>query len=292
MAISPSKDLKEALLQLDKAKKERPALKGLADFFLDVLPQLFQEENRDQPPAMTAERAQAKLAAGTPLLREEPVAIDLMGFRRRWLQTSAAVEKHRDTPAGKALANVVHQNRWDLKEILAAILNGSPRIVHDRAEELGLDAELVGTVIRLSLFPALANLRVQLTSLLHWEEGGTLPNAWGQGYCPICGSWPILGEFRGLEQFRFLRCGFCAADWKVPRLLCPICANRDHRSLGYLSVEGDEAKFRINTCDLCQSYIKMITTLMPFSGPQLLAADAATMYLDLAAAQRGYGVQS
>src|SRR6266851_2271314 len=113
MAISPSQDLKEALLELDKVKKARPALINLADFFLDVLPQLFQEENRDQPPAMTPEHAHAKLAAGTPLLREEPVAIDLTGFRRRWLQTSAAVEKHRDAPAGKALANVVHQNRWD-----------------------------------------------------------------------------------------------------------------------------------------------------------------------------------
>jgi FdhE protein len=287
MIDSTSKDLKEALFHLNKLKKERPALQGPADLFLELLPQLFEGESHDQPPSITSDRAQAKLADGLPLLRGEPVTVDPKAFLRRWLQTSAAVEQHRDPQAGKALANVIHHNRWDPKEIIAAVLDGSPRTVHERAEELGLDAELAGTAIRLSLFPSLANLQVQLTSLL---QGEGKPSLWERGYCPICGSWPLLGEFRGLEQIRYLRCGFCAADWKVPHLLCPFCRNRDHRSLGYLNVEKDETKFRINTCDSCRSYVKMLSTLMPLSGPQLLAADVATMHLDLAAAQRGYGI--
>jgi FdhE protein len=82
----------------------------------------------------------------------------------------------------------------------------------------------------------------------------------------------------------------CAAEWKVPRLLCPYCENRDHRSLGYLSLDGDEAKYRVNTCDSCHGYVKMLSTLTPLSAPQLLAADVATLHLDLAAAQRGYAI--
>jgi len=60
--------------------------------------------------------------------------------------------------------------------------------------------------------------------------------------------------------------------------------------LGYLSLEGDETKYRINTCELCRGYVKMLSTLTPLSAPELLVADVATMHLDLAAAQRGYAV--
>jgi len=289
--------MKEAILQLARLKKQRPALEGPADFFSDVLPQLFERECRDRPPSMTSENARAKLASGVPLLRGESVALDEEAVRRRWLWIAAAMERHQDASVGKALANVIHQNKWDLQEIVTAILVGSSDALRARFDMLGLDPELVGTVIRFSLFPSLANVHGQLMSLLALREGeaGTRaypaePPGWERGYCPTCGSWPLLGEFRGLEQNRFFRCGFCAASWKVPRLHCPFCENRDHRSLGYLSLEGDETRYRINTCESCRGYVKMLSTLMPLSAPELLVADVATIHLDLAAAQRGYGV--
>src|SRR5438552_14778827 len=283
MIDSPSKDLKEALFQLSRLKKERPALTGPADFFSDVLPGLFEGGSNDQPPAISPEQAQAKLSAGVPLLRGESVNVDLAAFRRRWLHVAKAVERHQDAAAGKALANVVHENRWNPPDIMAAVLVGSPQLFHPWAEEWGLDSGLIGTVVRLSLFRSFANLHLQLQSVRS-------DSVWQRGYCPTCGGWPLLGEFRGLEQTRFLRCGLCAAEWKAPRLLCPYCENRDHRSLGYLSLEGDETKYRVNTCDSCHGYVKMLSTLAPLSAPQLLAADVATLHLDLAAAQRGYGI--
>jgi FdhE protein len=297
--------MKEALLQLARLKKQRPALQGLADFFSDVLPRLFEGESHDRPPAITPDKARAKLASGVPVLRGESVALDEDAVRRRWLRIAAAIERHQDANPGKALTNVVHHNKWNLQEIVTTILAGSSEALRTRAEMLGLDPELAGTVIRLSLVPSLANVHGQLLPLLQGApraegEGENVNHSlppvlhetpgWERGYCPTCGSWPLLGEFRGLEQNRFLRCGFCTASWKVPRLLCPFCENRDHRSLGYLSLEGDETKYRINTCESCRGYVKMLSTLMPLSAPELLAADVATMHLDLAAAQRGYAV--
>jgi FdhE protein len=113
---------------------------------------------------------------------------------------------------------------------------------------------------------------------------------WEQGFCPTCGSWPLLGEFRGLEQRRFLRCGLCATAWEFPRLLCPFCGERDHQQLGYLHAEGEEASRRASTCDSCRGYVKMVATLTPLSEAALLVADLATLHLDLAAAERGYFV--
>ena len=279
--LSPSADLKEALLQLNRLKKERPTLEGPADFFLDVLPGLFEDESRDQLPALTPETGRAKLADGIPLLRGEQNEIDAGSFRRRWLHLAAAVEQHQDSIGGQALAEEIAADRLNAQEIVDAALSGSPSLLHTQAEALGLEPDLVGSVVRLSLFPTLARWNVALAPL----RAGLV---WERGYCPTCGSWPLLGEFRGLEQTRWLRCGLCAAEWKVPRLFCPFCENRDHRSLGYFSVEGDGSKYRINTCDSCRCYLKMVTTLSPLSAAQLLAADVATIHLDLAAATQNY----
>jgi FdhE protein len=282
MIDSPSKDLKEALLQLNKLKKARPALTGPADFFADVLPGLFAEESRDPVRGITPEHARAKLADGIPLLRDEKMQVDKSQFQRRWLHIAAAVARHQDKVSGQKLTEVFRNNRWNAEEILSTVLSESPHDLHSRAESLGLAPDLTATIVRLSLFPVLAQWNVAMAPL----RAGVI---WERGYCPTCGSWPLLGEFRGLEQIRWLRCGFCAAEWKVPRLFCPYCENRDHRSLGYLSVEGDGSKYRIDTCDSCHSYVKMLTTLTPLSCLQLLAADVATIHLDLAAAAKAYG---
>jgi FdhE protein len=167
--------------------------------------------------------------------------------------------------------------------MLQEVLAGRPEMVRGRADALGLNAALAATVLRWTLFPVLSQFRASLEPLLahaRWERGG----------CPVCGSWPLLGEFRGLEQTRYLRCGLCAAAWEFPRLCCPYCGERDHRQLGYLHVEGEEGKERAATCDACGGYVKMVSSLSALSGPKLLATDVATLHLDLMAAEFGFSV--
>jgi FdhE protein len=175
----------------------------------------------------------------------------------------------------------VRSAQFDIAELTAAVLAGQPQSVHERAESLGLDVPLTASVLSLTLFSVLAPIRAGLEPLL-------TAGSWTEGYCPVCGSFPKLGEFRGLEQTRFLRCGLCAAEWQFPRLRCPCCGNRNHRQLGYLHVEGEEGKCRSGTCEECRQYIKMVSTLTPLSPLQLLVTDVATVHLDLLAADRGF----
>src|SRR5262249_24511798 len=153
------------------------------------------------------------------------------------------------------------------------VLAGQPYALHERADALGLDVPLTASVLSLSLFPVLVPVRAGLGELVSGND-------WEQGYCPLCGRFPKLGEFRGLERTRFLRWWLCAAEWRFPRLRCPGCDNRDHRQLGYLSVEGEESKWRAATCEACRQYTKMIATLTPLSPLQLLVKDVATVHLD------------
>ena len=175
----------------------------------------------------------------------------------------------------------MRREQLNSNEMIAELLAGRPESIYTYANDLNLDAGTVALVLRLALFPALSFL-CKLLSPLHQGL------RWEQGYCPICGSWPLLGESRGLEQLRFLRCALCAGEWEFPRLRCPYCGTHDHQLLGYLHVEGEETKCRAATCEHCRGYVKILSTLTPLSPAQLLVADVATTHLDLIAAERSY----
>lgn len=282
---APPPDVAEALAELGQVGQEHPALAGPVALLADLLPTLAEPAPNVTPPAIPSERAAAKLAGGVPLLRGETVSLDVKALRRRWGEVCAAVGRHQKGDAAPALAEAVKRGRLAVEGLAEAVFAGRPEEVHGRADALGLDAGLAATILRFTLFPSLVSLNVALAPL---RPGA----AWGRGHCPTCGGWPLLGEFRGLEQIRWLRCGLCAAEWEFPRLACPFCDNRDHHRLDHLHVEGEEGRRRAAVCEECRGYVKMLATLGPLSPTWLLVADVASVYLDLAAAERGYAVPS
>jgi FdhE protein len=273
----------EALLELVRLVEARPVLRDPAGVLGKVLPALFEQAPAEALLALPAESAATKLAGGLPLLRGEDVSLDELLFRSRWLTVCRVLEEDEGGDAPRALAAALREGHLRSQELLAEVLAGRPEGIHERAESLGLDPALTAMVLRLTLYPVLARWAAALAPL---RQG--VP--WEHGYCPTCGSWPLLAEFRGLEQLRFLRCGLCASEWEYPRLLCAFCGNRDHRQLGYFHAEGEESSRRAATCDACGGYVKTLTTLAALSEPALLVADLATLHLDLAAAERGYFV--
>ncbi len=270
----PSPEVEAARAELDALAGQRPALAGPIAVLRAVLPALYEEPVSETAPTLDAEAASVKLAAGAPLLRGADFTPEARSFGRRWQRVCTAAGATAEAEAARA-------GRLDLMELARSVLAARPEEVHARADALGLDAGLTATVLRLTLYPVLARVSAALAPLRQATQ-------WTPGYCPTCGSWPLLGEFRGLEQTRYLRCGLCAASWEFPRLRCPFCETRDHEQLGYFHVEGEEARYRAATCAACGGYVKMVTTLSALGEPHLLVADLATMHLDLAAAERGY----
>jgi FdhE protein len=267
--------VEEARAELDRLTAARPTLLPLARWLRAMLPDLVPAGAPEL--SLKPERARARLQAGIPLLRGERLAVDPRTFRRRWQRACEALEDE----AAAALAGAVRHGRLEPAEMVDAVLSGRPETVRQRAEALGLDPGLTTTLLRFTLFPLFTAVAGSLEPL----RAGS---GWEHGYCPTCGSWPLLGEFRGLDQSRFLRCGLCASAWEVPRLWCPYCDCRDHERLGFLHGEGEETRYRAAVCDDCRGYVKMVATLSALPPLHLLVADAATLHLDLAAAERGY----
>jgi len=280
----PPPELAEATKRLDELARTRPAINAPVHAMRDVLTALLAEPVGDASVSMTPETAQSKLAAGIPLLRGEPAPGDQSALRKRWFAVTKAFEGHQGRSDYQALAKAAKSGTLEPHLLLGEVLAGNLDVVGTAAASLGLDPSLMGTVLRLASLPMLAAVASRLEPL---RSG----NPWDRGFCPVCGSWPLLGEYRGLEQTRFLRCGLCAASWEFSRFRCPFCDERDHRQLAYIHADGEQDRWRAATCDSCHSYVKMVASLDSLSWPLLLVQDVATLHLDLAAADRGFMVR-
>ncbi len=280
---APAPELVEALGELDRLAGTRPALAASAAVLRDVLAALFAEPAEEVQVSLTEESARAKLAGGLPLLRGETLTPDPDRFRKRWRAVCRTVEGQAGGEPAAALAAAVRKGRLDPVTLLGDVLAGRPEEVGARADALGLDPVLATTVLRLTAFPVLARVGAAL-------DGWRSESAWKHGNCPTCGTWPLLGESRGLEQGRVLRCGLCATAWEFPRLRCPFCGTNDHHLLGFFHAEEEQGRYRAATCDGCCGYLKIASTLSALSSPLLLVTDLATLHLDLIAADRGFFV--
>jgi FdhE protein len=277
--ISP--EVREALEQLDRLADERPSLSQPIAVLRELLPLLFASPPKDCGVQIEHDAAQERLSSGKPLLRGESLAINVRDFEQRWRSICRVLQRHRSDTAASQLAALVGRDNWRAAELLRLVLDGNTADIRALADAADVERQLALSVIRFTLLPVLSGIRASLAPL-HAATN------WSHGFCSTCGSWPLLAEYRGLEQTRYLRCGLCVGEWEFPRLQCPYCENRDHRQLGYFHAEGQQDRFRVATCDACRGYVKTVSTLGALSGPQLLVMDLATMHLDLAAADRGF----
>src|SRR5262249_16884694 len=145
----PVSSAREALAKL---AEEKPWLAASCEVLREMLPALVGEPVVETPPALDAAMAHDKLAAGIPLLRGEPVALDAKSLARRWQAVCAAVER-RNPDARRIAAGFA---ALDPTALLSEVLAGRSEGVPARAEALGLDGALAATVLRLSTLPVLA----------------------------------------------------------------------------------------------------------------------------------------
>lgn len=288
-APPPRPDVAAALQNLARLAEAQPELADLARLHATLVRTAFAAPV--QPPALEldATHAATKLAAGVPLLRGAPLALDGAGLRARYLRLCGALLAQ---PAGddaatarrtalEGLRAAVQRGQLDIGALAGEIIHGDPRAIATQADHHGLDAGLAATLLRWTLLPLLEALALHLAPLRE-------RSLWEHGYCPTCGAWPLLAEQRGIEQMRILRCGLCGSGWSCSRVQCPFCATRLPADLQYFYAAEQEATQRVATCERCHRYIKVIATLTAVPTPQLCVLDLQTLHLDLLAMERAY----
>lgn len=275
--------VEDALGKLEKLAETQAELAGLAATTGALLRVMYADVPQ-LPFPFTPEHVALKCEGGVPLLRGEVQPFDAKRLQAQFERLCAVMVEH-NHPSARALADAAQRRTLEIAALAQAILSDDPAAIVQRADELGVDAALAATLLRLTLLPLLEQCSSAARTLRPAD-------VWMHGYCPTCGAWPLLGEYRGLEQTRFLRCGLCADEWPVDRLLCFACSTRAHHDLQYIQVAGEELKQKAQTCERCHSYLKQLSTLGALSAPALLVADVATLHLDLIALERAYSAPS
>ncbi|HYK82728.1 MAG TPA: formate dehydrogenase accessory protein FdhE [Gemmatimonadales bacterium] len=169
--------------------------------------------------------------------------------------------------------------RIDGVALLEAAVNQDDARSDAVAATAGADPHVVRVVGQMAALPLLQACARQLAS--------ELPATWWEGYCPLCGAWPVLAEYAGLERQRRLRCGRCGTAWAVPVLRCAFCDETHHEHLGYLQPEGTDEMRKVEVCHTCKGYLKGLATVRPLAPWAILLDDLGTVHLDVAALERG-----
>jgi FdhE protein len=279
--------------------QESPDLINAAQVYEVILPLLRDADLRVAPLTLTPGEAQAKMELGLPLLHDLDLELDVEAMHELMIKLARAVEimKKKNQPyklklpwlqtSDETITTVsrvrlaLEEDRLDISALLLYIAAGNKHQVISAAQDLHLDPDLVWTLAQNALKPALREWCRQLTPI---AKG--IP--WHKGTCYACGASAILGELQENDQVKHLRCGSCGADWKYRRLQCMHCGNEDHRKQRYLFEEVQGDRMRVEVCDNCGGYLKVISAFTPTPPEMLPIEDLATLQLDYIAALSGY----
>jgi len=184
-----------------------------------------------------------------------------------------------------------------LKALAAADLAETSRTALEVVEKAGPDGrrnmmqavildEIPGDAIAEHVLAAAA-VQVLFTRLAARLDVESLKRV-ADGACPSCRGAPVASAvvgWEGAHGTRFCTCSICATQWNVVRIKCLVCSSE--KGIAYHSLEGGQETVMGETCEACDSYVKM---LHQHKDPSLepIADDVASLALDLTLTKEGW----
>lgn len=220
---------------------------------------------------------------GRSLIDPADFPYDAAQARSLFLEILAVLDRTGGAVA-KAAALVrqdLDQGRLDMEEVFAAFLRQDQKFFAPFAERTAEAPLTLPFLAQAALSPSLESVAEKLLAEHHGDR------AWEHGHCPVCGRLPLIAELAGKEGARMLTCSFCHACYRVPRIACPFCNERDQAKLPFFTVE-EAPGFRVDVCATCKRYIKTIDFRALDRVAVPLLDDLESLALDMVAAREGY----
>ncbi len=213
---------------------------------------------------------------GFPLFDREDLPVDFGAASRllkRFLKHLSETDRKDAAGLKKALERVTSDDLWG-EALFRRILEQDDIKLSRISEDVNLDPQTLLFLGQTALKPYIHLFRESVSADLDKTE-------WHHGYCPFCGSWPLMAFFEKSGK-RYLRCELCGEKWSFSRIKCPFCNTQEQDKLGYFEAEQEEG-FRIYFCRECGRYIKTMDmrSFEEVAPPAL--ENLATLHLDLLA---------
>jgi len=278
--------LRKSLKTIEDYKMANPHYRDILDIMADIL--ILREEYRnnmkDSIFQVDENLIARKMEGGLPLIDFSGKEYDFT-LPRRYFDSLISIAEKRMPEVAQDIMNIVGKPDFNWEKIIRASFertdeeNNALESAADHEAESNID--LIDLFIEESLRPELERVATKYAKAI--EKAG-----WSEGYCPVCGKEPKIGEIRKDEDGkRYLFCHQCGYKWYFERIKCPFCGNEEQHSLAYFEVEGEE-RYRVDVCNKCRRYIKTVEFPKSAEEPNLDVEDIATLHLDMIAFDEGY----
>ncbi len=111
--------------------------------------------------------------------------------------------------------------------------------------------------------------------------------SWDKGYCPICGSAPMIAKIRDKVGTRHLYCSQCGHDWVFSRVICPSCGCSKQKSMTYFFVDGDSRESAF-VCEKCMHYLITVDKVSDLIDFDADVSALSLVHLDVIMQGKGY----
>jgi len=227
------------------------------------------------------------MASGVPAFRVERVALPVAILAPGLRDHAEMLERGGAGEPARHVVEAIDAGRVNAASWLAASFGRDEPAIRTGGIELGLSPDVLWLVGELAVAPFAARLqeRCFCSSDPDFSRLAVSVAVWDRGYCPACGSWPALAEVIGGK--RTLRCSFCGSAWIQRAAGCVYCAGEVSPTRGTPAAHPDPDS--VESCESCQGYLKVLVRSDRAPFPLLAIDDMATVDLDVAAADAGYG---
>lgn len=278
--------LRKSLKTIEDYKSANPYYTELLDIMADIL--ILREEYliHMKKPIFTVEEEliPQKIEGGLPLIDFKGKDFDLTR-PREYFDSLISIAERRMPEVAQKMMDLIRDKDFDWEKIIRESFDRRAIEVETKAAEEERDDD--DKIDLIDLFME-ESLRPELEIIAQKYGSSAEKFGWAEGYCPVCGKEPKIGEIRKKEDGkRYLFCHQCGCRWSFKRIKCPFCGNDERTSLAYFEVEGEE-RYRVDVCNKCRRYIKTVELPASSEEANLDVEDIATLHLDMIAFDEGY----
>jgi len=270
--------------RLKEFRKKNPELGEIITFCERVLDIQKEIQPRISLPTikLDRERMAVKIREGFPLLQRGDLPVDPERSAELFekLCRIGLDENPILAEAAKGLREAMDSSRLNFGTLFSAVQRDDDDKLESLAAELRVGRPVLKALAKLSIQPSLSAVVAAATKDISVE-------GWKHPYCPVCGGMPAMAALVGEEGSRHGLCSFCGHVYWLARLGCPFCAAEGPEDLRYFYGE-EEDSHRVQVCDRCSGYLKILDTRKGGSVEALAIDDILTAHLDLVAEEQGY----
>ena len=232
--------------------------------------------------------AAGKLQAKRPLLSGTDINLDGAPFKPFVVAFCDDLAQGGAGGPAERVRSALERGAIDVGSLLTASLRRLQTAIRMKANQVGVAPDVLWLVAELAAAPLAHRLqRAHLCDAPARDAAlQAALDAWDEGRCPACGSWPALAEESAAG--RQLRCSFCGGAWQPAVLRCIYCSNSGESFLVAALQAADGPLRRVELCRACGGYLKSLRTDKPTPFALLPVADLESSDLDAAAVERGY----